>query len=501
MKKSMPVILLFAAACGQSDGQTPPEPERVRPPALAGRGWYPGSAGEAGAKTGAFLDAAPKWEGARPIALIAPHAGWTYAGREQGRVMKVLTGHKYDRVFLLGPPHRMAARGVVLPEYTHFETPLGKVPVDRKAVDSLVALGSPFSSRTPPHAEEHSLEILLPFLQRTIGPFSLVPMLVHVEPGQLPAVAKGLGTVLGPGDLVVASSDNCHYGERFDYQPFPVNDGVLDNLRNLDMGAVEKILAKDLAGYIEYREKTGISTCGFSPICVLLSLLPPEAKGALTGYDTSASAGGDRTSVVSYVGVVFAGGDWPPPAKAGELGPEDRKAALGLARSALEHAVKTGKVLDPEAAGLPIPDALRPDRGVFVTLKIGEDLRGCIGDIFAERPLFKAIAGRAYSSALSDSRFRPVREEELPRIRIELSVLSPLAKVARAEEIVIGTHGILLLIDGERRSVYLPQVATEQGWDLAQTLGSLCRKGGLPSDAWRTPRASFEVFTAEVFGE
>jgi hypothetical protein len=205
------------------------------------------------------------------------------------------------------------------------------------------------------------------------------------------------------------------------------------------------------------------------------------------------------------VGIAFCGPDWTPagpaPAARGGLSSEDRALALRIARESMERWVRTEKRLDPLKEGWTIPDSFTRDSGVFVTLKIGGELRGCIGDIFAERPLWAAIAGRAVSSAAEDPRFPPVREEELASIRIEISVLSPLEKVASPQDIVIGKHGILLLFDGHRRSVYLPQVAPEQGWDLETTLGSLCRKGGLPGEAWRDRRASFEVFTADVFGE
>ncbi len=476
MKGTIMAILITCAAlasCERGDGQTSPgapeapavppsgsaakpaPPERVRPSALAGRGWYDGDPETVARKVDAFLAGGESAGDDRVIALVAPHAGHHFAGREQGKVFARLRGREIRRVFLIGPPHRAPVRGVAIPTYTHFSTPLGKVPVDLAAAEALLRCGAVFETNLGAHREEHSLEILLPFLQRVLpAGFTIVPMLANVEPAELPVVATALRSVLRPGDLVVASSDSTHYGERFDYCPFPENEGLPDNLKRLDLEAAQRIIAKDLKGYIACKEETGITTCGFDPICILLSILPPEATGVLTGYDTSATQTGDWSSVV-----------------------------------------------DPLKEGWGIPDSFRRDSGVFVTLKIDGDLRGCIGDIFAERPLWAAIAARAVSSAAEDPRFPPVREDELSRIRIEISVLSPLEKVASPQDIVIGKHGILLLFDGHRRSVYLPQVAPEQGWDLETTLGSLCRKGGLPGDAWRDRRASFEVFTADVFGE
>ncbi len=96
-------------------------------------------------------------------------------------------------------------------------------------------------------------------------------------------VADALKEELRPGDLLIASSDNTHYGERFDYLPFPTDGNAADNLERLDMGAVERILALDLPGYADYKEETGITTCGYSGICVLLATLPPSATGTITG--------------------------------------------------------------------------------------------------------------------------------------------------------------------------------------------------------------------------
>ncbi len=520
----MAILITCAAlaSCERGDGQTsagtpgapaaPPSgsaakaapPERVRAPALAGRGWYEADPEALGRKIDACLAGGESGGEDRVIALVAPHAGHHFAGREQGKVFARLRGRDIRRVFLIGPPHRAPVRGVAIPTYTHFMTPLGKVPVDLAAVEALLRCGAVFETNLGAHREEHSLEVLLPFLQRVLpAGFTIVPMLANLEPGDLPAVAAALRSVLRPGDLVVASSDSTHYGDRFDYYPFPGNEGLPDNLKRLDLDAAQRILAKDLEGYVAYKAETGITTCGFDPVCILLSILPPEATGVLTGYDTSATQTGDWGSVVTYVGIAFSGPDWKPvrPAAGAGLAAEERALALRIARESMERVVRTGKRFDPSEEGWSIPDSFRRDSGVFVTLKIDGDLRGCIGDIFAERPLWEAIAARAVSSAVEDPRFPPVREEELARIRIEISVLSPLEKVASPQDIVIGKHGILLLFDGHRRSVYLPQVAPEQGWDLETTLGSLCRKGGLPPDAWRDRRASFEVFTADVFGE
>jgi AmmeMemoRadiSam system protein A len=158
---------------------------------------------------------------------------------------------------------------------------------------------------------------------------------------------------------------------------------------------------------------------------------------------------------------------------------------------------RTG-ISEPELPpGLPILDATP---GLFVTLRIRGDLRGCIGAIITERPLRDTLRRVTLEAAFEDHRFRPLALEELPHCTIEHSLLTVPVPVADPEEITIGSDGMILTV-GRRRALFLPEVATEQGWDLPQTLGFLARKAGLPVDAWRDPAARFEVFRTVHYGE
>jgi len=515
VRRSLLLIgLLVLTSCGEDEPRKPPavapdlggrrvearpveapEPHRVRPAALAG-GWYPGDADDLAREVDGHLDAAPDRAGPAPIAIVAPHAGFRYSGAIQGKTYRAVRGRRYGRVFVLAVPHRASVLGVSIPDVTHYETPLGRVPLDRKAADRLLAASPMFYTCRGAHDTEHSAEIQLPFLQRSVDDLFIVPMLVGVTPQYAHAAASVLRQELKAGDLVVASSDNNHYGANHNYWPFPLDDDVEANLRRLDMGAVKLMLGLDLEGFAKYRHETGIKTCGFSPICVLLALLPAEAKGEVLGYDTSGRQGGDFRSSVSYVGVAYTGPDW-----GGELSTEEETFALRLARESLTRWVEKGERFDPVAAGWEIPEDLRVKSGVFVTYRKHGDLRGCIGDILPTRTRFEAIVARAISSASEDSRFPPVTPEEVGQIEIEISVLTPPRPVAGPEEIRLGRDGILLHLDGRMRAVYLPQVAPEQGWTLEETLTHLSRKGGLAPGTWRTDRVSFKTFEAEVFAE
>jgi AmmeMemoRadiSam system protein A len=183
------------------------------------------------------------------------------------------------------------------------------------------------------------------------------------------------------------------------------------------------------------------------------------------------------------------------------LDADERAFLRELAWRAVRAAAKGEAAPEPSAVaqerGLALTDRLKEPRGAFVTLHEGGQLRGCIGTIEGRMPLARAVADNGAAAAVGDPRFPPVTPDELSNLTLEISALTPLRAVDGPAGIEVGRHGILLGKQG-RQAVFLPQVATEQGWDLPTTLGHLCRKAGLPPDAWRDG-ASLRVFEAEVF--
>lgn len=181
--------------------------------------------------------------------------------------------------------------------------------------------------------------------------------------------------------------------------------------------------------------------------------------------------------------------------------PDEKTFLLSLAARTVESAVRRTPLPDPrewaDKEQILLEPRLIQKRGVFVTLHSEGNLRGCIGYIEGHKPLVDGVVDNGKNAAVGDPRFPPVSVKELPGLDLEISVLTPLATVSGPEEIEIGRHGILLGIQG-RRSVFLPQVAVEQGWDLETTLGHLALKAGLPADAWREG-ATFQVFEADIF--
>ena len=174
---------------------------------------------------------------------------------------------------------------------------------------------------------------------------------------------------------------------------------------------------------------------------------------------------------------------------------QERQILLGLAREALEKGVR-GESLQEEVPALPA--ALLAPQGAFVTLHNQERLRGCIGHVRGDQPLYQTVRECAVAAGLSDLRFPCVAPEEVPLIHVEISVLSEL-QVVTPEQVEVGKHG-LLISRGHRRGLLLPQVAVEWDWTRETFLEETCRKAGLPPDAWQHG-ATIETFTAEVFGE
>lgn len=175
------------------------------------------------------------------------------------------------------------------------------------------------------------------------------------------------------------------------------------------------------------------------------------------------------------------------------LSREEQAIVLGLAHESILSALEQREIpLDPPTA------SLAQARGVFTSLYLGDQLRGCVGYVRPEFSLYRAVADSARAAAFADTRFSPITKEEAPRLSVELSVLSPLQAIA-PEAIEVGRHGLLITLNGYR-GLLLPQVAAEHGWDRITFLEQTCRKAGLPLQAWREG-ATIEAFTAQVFGD
>lgn len=279
------------------------EGSEIRSSSLAGS-WYPADPDELRAQLKNYLVQAhvPKIED-NVLALISPHAGYRFSGQAAAYGFKAIMGRDYDRVIIIAPSHYERFRGIGVSSYGYYQTPLGRVTVDENVGKNL-SRHRLFTFKPEAEAQEHAVEIELPFLQLVQKNFKIVPLIVgELENDDLSAINGLLRPYITEKTLIVVSSDFTHFGARFGYLPF--RDNIKDNLEKLDRGAVDCILRKDNDGYFKYLRETGITICGYFPIGILLRLLPSDAKGVLLHYYTSGDLLNDYSSTVSYVSLLF----------------------------------------------------------------------------------------------------------------------------------------------------------------------------------------------------
>jgi AmmeMemoRadiSam system protein B/AmmeMemoRadiSam system protein A len=473
-----------------SGGQT----LKVRPPAVAGS-FYPADPKELGRMLDGFLAKAaiaPPLENV--VALVAPHAGYPYSGPVAAYSYAWLKGRKFDRVVVIAPSHYEAFGFSSVYDGGAYSTPLGQVPVDRVFAQQLAKMDSSIKlsglGHTPsPDRPEHAIEVQLPFLQRVLGQFQLVPIVVG---DQSYDACRALGMSLAKliqksNTLIVASSDLSHYHS-------------YDEASRLDRKTLRAIGEYDYFDLARNLELRVWEACGGGPI--VAAMIAAEQLGAnqahVLHYANTGDTTGDGGRVVGYGAVALV-----KTAKAEldeapfSLSVPEKDALLKIARQSVETAVRGGKPYECSSGGM---EALAQERGAFVTITEKGKLRGCIGYVAAAKPLYLTVRDVAMFAALKDDRFRPVAASELDRLQYEISVLSPLRRVLDVQDIRVGQHG-LLIHTSRREGLLLPQVATGQKWDRATFLQEVCYKAGLPGRAWQDAGADLFRFTALVFSE
>ena len=482
-------------------GETVESAKIVLKSTLAGN-WYTADAGTLSKQLENFFDKAEVKPINNVIALILPHAGYQYSGQTAAFGLKT-TGKQYKRIIVIGPSHRVPMEEVLsVPKATDYETPLGQIPLDVEFIDKLLKL-SIFQNIPQANESEHSTQIEVPLLQYRFSNFKLVPIVAgNCSEKTIIKAGNILKSLVDDDTLVIASSDFTHFGPNYGYVPFREN--IPEQLRKLDMGAYEYIKALDYKGFLDYRSKTGTTICGFVPISILLSMLDKSVEARLIKYATSGELMGDYTNSVSYLSVAFSG-KWgnssaiQPEANTNKLSEEDKKQLLVLARKSLVYFLQNHRIPEPSELNVTVSDAMKYQRAAFVTLEEDSQLRGCIGDIVPRQPLYKSVISNAINAGVRDWRFPPVTMAECSKIKIEISALTPPARIDSPDKIRIGTDGVILG-KNDRSAVFLPQVAPEQGWDVNQMLTHLSLKAGLSRDAWKEG-ATFLVFQADVFSE
>jgi MEMO1 family protein len=501
--RSLACLLISLLGCQATAPADSALAGEVRPPVAAGS-FYPADGERLRAAVDAVLADAVAARAGRPIAVIAPHAGYVFSGGIAADAFQQAADQRYDTIVVLGTNHTVPGfRGAAVAPQAGFRTPLGIVETDRAVVDLLLKECRSCRLDAAPHAREHSVEVQLPFIQRLWPAARIVALVIGDSDLELGRdVGGALARVLaGRSALIVASSDLSHYptaaqAERLDGE-------TLSAIAALDPARIRAVLHGSAAAAVD------TAACGEAAI--LTAVTAAKGLGARRGVFVSyAHSGqtptGDPERVVGYGAVALTSAEVPALAPAllrapgkGEasdaLTGADRRTLLRLARETLRRLLTTDTA--PRLRDLP-PRLVRP-QGLFVTLKKRGELRGCIGRVTSEEPLALLVSRMAFEAAFKDPRFSPLAPDELAALTIEISLLTRPAPVPRAADVVMGRDGVILH-KGGRGAVFLPQVATETGWGREQFLDQLCRKASMSTGCWREG-ATLLTFQAEVFKE
>ncbi|MGB7546810.1 MAG: AmmeMemoRadiSam system protein B [Terracidiphilus sp.] len=477
-------------------------PQKVRQAAVAGA-FYPADPKALSAMIDDMLaHASPPSIDGPILAAVAPHAGYPYSGPVAAYTYAALKGRTYSRVVVIAPSHFVAFDFTSVYDGDAYATPLGLVPVDKEFARKLAKMSSTIRLSTMGHdptpaGAEHAIEVQLPWLQRVLGNFELVPIVMGDQSYES---SRALGVALAKliqgenkeGDahghtLVLASSDLSHY------HPY-------DAAETIDHKTLHALQAWDYFSMSRNFETRIWEACGGGPI--VAAMIAAERMGAnqamVLKYANSGDTSGDHSRVVGYSADVFVKAQHGSAVQAPfSLSNQDKSELIALARKSVEYAVKQKHAYEP---GANANQDLNQDLGAFVTLTESGVLRGCIGYTSAMKPLYMTVRDAATLAALRDPRFQPVSAAELNQLEYEISVLSPLRRVTDIRQIEVGADG-LLMKNGEHEGLLLPQVPVEQKWDRQKFLEGTCAKAGLQPDCWKDADTDIFMFTAVVFGE
>lgn len=512
-----------------------------------------------------------------PKVLIVPHAGYVYSGTTAALAFALLERGKgtVRRVVIAGPTHRVAVRGVAVPSASAFDTPLGRLNVDVAAEARALGLstGVPASSadapalrsgmraapdapapalivNDPTHAQEHAIEVQLPFVQRVLGnEVEIVPLNVgDASPREVGDVLRAFWG--GPETVVIISSDLSHYHPERDARR--IDDETIARIVSGDLGCEPDRAcgAYAIAGLLDVCRERGLDVCflgcstsGDEGEVALSAELAAGDAGATSVVAARPAMADPDASVVGYASFAVWERASCESSESGNLGKSDEAdgpsgasgAACQSAAKPADSGVAPGSGLPTDAGSVlinlartslrlalglpPEPDSLswpaaaathpwlREPGASFVTLTEDGDLRGCIGSLQAYRELGADVAAHAVDAALNDYRFQPVMPDEYARLSVEVSVLSrpdPLDVSTRTElEAVLrpGADGLIIDDGAGHRATFLPQVWDELP-DRTQFVAHLLYKAGLPpSYDWRGGAVRCWRYAVDAFTE
>lgn len=444
---------------------------------------YPADVGKLYGAVQELLEQAPAVGCRGTRAILVPHAGCARSGSVAAAAFREVD-KSFERAFILAANHNDAAsfRGVSIPRFTHYAVPGAEIPVD-DLVDDLRQ--DRLFVHEPDAHTGCMVEVELPFLHYLNGrskppAFTIVPMILgEMTQENLAYLSKLLNRYADSRTLFIFSvglSDS--YG---DARAKKVDMQTVQSIMSLDGPALERA-----------------ATDGNQVLLTMVRLV--QLKGlepTFLVYRNSGETTGDRRRVEGYASVAFH--------EPFSLNAEEQRALIRLARRTIEALLRGKDVKAPDKATLARYPILHIPRGVFVTLEKRGRLRGCIGELISEKPLYQGIQECAIKSATRDPRFPPVSDRELEKISISISVLGFPRRVQVADPASYpkvlrpGKDGVILVHRG-RQSTYLPKV-WEDLPEPVEFLSRLCLKQGSAATCWRDADSVLYRYGSYDFGE
>jgi AmmeMemoRadiSam system protein B/AmmeMemoRadiSam system protein A len=479
-------LLLTINSC-RADNRKSAKNDSTRSPVVAGQ-FYPADSTLLLKQIKVFLKNAKPGRIENAIAIIVPHAGYIYSGQIAADAFNQVKQNKYDLIVVLGTNHTTAGfSGISVYPNGAFDTPIGAAKIDNAVSEEILKDDSDINTDLTVHAKEHSIEVQIPFIKYLFPEAKILPVIVG-EPdlGMCSRFGKALAKSLkNKKVLIVASSDLSHYPD-FD-------DAIKTD--NKTLKTIAGLNSEEIISEMDRQLETGVPqlltcACGEAPIIAVIETSKElgATKATIISYSNSGyNSLGNIDRVVGYGAVVISGGKSIEPQDVDSLvindsyvlTSADKKILLIHARKTLEQYFST--------ESLPLLRDINPmlklKRGCFVTLKEKGELRGCIGRISGDVPLCTIVGTMALQAAFNDNRFSPLKPDELSKLEIEISVLTPLKRIKSADDIILGKDGVIIK-KGGKQAVFLPQVATETGWSKEVFLDQLCYKAGLISRDW-----------------
>ncbi|MEA3447181.1 MAG: AmmeMemoRadiSam system protein B [Bacteroidota bacterium] len=467
--------------------------KKIRKPAVAGQ-FYSDDKNALNDALQSYFENAKSKKLTRPAkAVIAPHAGYVFSGQIAADAIVQIDAKKIKRVFVIGSSHHAHFDGVSVYAGDAYDTPLGLVNIDKHVTEKLLT-GHDFIDFVPmAHQDEHCIEVEIPFIKHYLPDAQIVPLLIgSYSAGISDELAKAIEPWKNdPETAFVVSTDLSHFP---DYE----------TARKVDSETVQAIVSgkpDTLISTMEDHKNKGISSlatdiCGWTSALTIMKLFDNsdiEWKKISTANSGDAVFG-DHSRVVGYAAI--AGLMKESNEENFSLSDNEKQFLLGLARKSIDASFHPGDVVLPEKDD-DVPEKLTTQCGAFVTLHKNGKLRGCIGNFGDDRPLWKMVKEMAVAAAFHDTRFSPLLENELSDIEIEISVLTPLRPMKDISELKLGKHGIYIKHDFAS-GTFLPQVATDTGWNKEEFLGHCARdKAGMTWDGWKD--ADVYLYEAIVF--